>query len=237
MIRNCVDYTGNVFNGFIRLPICIGGAASLTTKTVAGVFGTVMSVATLGLVDKFNRTAQYTGSASRILPTLYRGVLGIVNSKVYESEFVEKEVDGGNPFKENGGKGFFRSLDMLQRVKNEVDDLKSNPSNMSFIAWVITDNIHTRVYYALAAVIDATCRIADFILGVGGAVISIIFLGRIKKLNIAVMRQLTVFGAIDDLSRGIRGFINPWQNSLEGMQPYGYFNPRPTDLYEEKKVC
>lgn len=201
-----INFMGNVVNGVARLPGSMGNVVYSTAYTASGIVGTALSVLSLGLVNKFNHTASFTANASYILPAAYRGVIGILNNEIYDVK------------DSSGGRGKFRnSAETLFYRANTLASAHIHVSKNAFINDVIKgiyNHLGSRLTYAVAAVAAVVARVADLILGVAAAALSLLFLGQLTEVNAFALKNLTVFGMIDDLSLGIRGVVNPYQNHL-----------------------
>lgn len=199
MLVKSTDYLKNTVSALSIFPASVGVIASNATFALTGVIGTALSVLTVGKVEKFNLVASYTRTAAAILPNAYASVVGIFNSEVlFAFEYSKLSKLGVCRTK----------LDLFPKAKAFTDNLSA------ISAGGVKKHVVTRGYYALAAIVAVVSRVADLILGSLAAVLSIACLGRVGKINKFAIENLTIFGAIDDLSRGIRGSVNPWQTYL-----------------------
>lgn len=205
MVNQCAHYVGDVIGGACALPYSCGEAVSYTAKAVSGTCFTFLSIVTGGKVENYNEKADRTVKAAFILPLMYKGVIKILNKKACGKNFYI--ID----FKD----GFLRKkLDLFDFASNYANQV---PLRSSLLGRMITNlqiHVGTRLLYALAAVAAVVSRVVDLILGVIAAMLSVVCFGQVEKLNKFAIANLTVFGVVDDLSKGVRGFVNPGQSYL-----------------------
>lgn len=208
-----VDYAGDALNGIAVLPLYVSDAAAGVISTASGALGVALSVLAIGKVEKFNKTSMGIFNATRILPDVYRGVISIFNKKVRKDSFLlddmGKRIHAGY-FRLSCERLFEKAkvLAKLRAARQPANSLKERVIN------ILHDHIGTRVMYAAASIVTTVSRVADFILGCFAAILSVLCFGRVTYLNKLAFANLTVFGALEDLSRGIRGLVNPWQSYL-----------------------
>lgn len=182
-----------VIDSAFLLPYYGGKVVSCASETISGVLFTALSVLTVGKVKKYNGDAQNTKNSVYILPYAYKGMIGLLGGKISKTDKPER--------------GYFR-----EKFDFPGSGLSSPNGSLLKRAQI---QVGTRILYALMAVAAVVSRIADLILGSVAALLSVISFGRIKELNQFALANLTVFGMIDDVTRGIRGFVNPYQTDLD----------------------
>lgn len=201
MVSKCANYVTDVIGGVCILPTYAGDIVSQTSRTVTALAFTALSVLTLGLVDKFNEAASIKRTSVLILPTAFQGVIAVFNVGAHKYDKVEQ--------------GSFRSeFRLFDKALDCTQRRKSSKLSGRVVNFMIAQ-VGSRLLFALAAVVATIIRVVDLIIGVIAAALSIICLGHVEKLNKLALDNLTILGVINDLSNGIRGFVNPFQSNLE----------------------
>ena len=197
-----LDFGGQFVNGLAQIPVNLGLIVVNSMIPISGVVGTALSCLTGGNVERFNATASTTRNASVVLPCIFRAVIGCLNEKSFYP------IDKKYP-----DLGYCRQLVDLFSQANDYHENISNPgnSNCTFFKKYFV----TRGYYLMAAVVAVITRLADFIIGIGCVFVSFAHFGQWSDFNEFTAKNLTVLGIIDDLSRGIRGVVNPGQSFLK----------------------
>lgn len=218
-MRRAVDYGGDVCVGIANIPKAIGESAHCVMHTASGVIGTALSLVTIGFVNKFNRTAEEgMGFSAKILPCLYLGAIRVLNADVSNDE-LEHETQGHFRSKCNMIFEAAYTYSKGRWVSKRLKLVASNPCT-DCCSHIMKAWIAARILYAVAAVAATICRIADLIIGGFAAVLSVLYIGSKPDLNRFASANLTVFGALEDLSRGLRGVFNPQQRHLHKTNPF-----------------
>lgn len=221
-IRGVINYGGDVCVGIAMLPSAIGESANAVMHTASGVLGTALSLVTIGWVDKFNHTAKHgMGFSAQILPRLYYGAIRVLNKDVSHGR-LNDETEGHFRSKCDTIFEAAHTYSQGKSLGERVGKVLSPETCTDCCSYVLKAWVAARILYAVAAVAAIICRIADMIIGVLSAALSLLFVGSKPGLNRAAYANLTVFGALEDLSRGIRGVINPQQSHLNiRSNPFG----------------
>lgn len=118
---------------------------------------------------------------------------------------------------------FLRSINPTAKVLRGIEDgFLTEAVIPSFVRhtreWVLSKNflkrhVATRLTFALLAVSCVISRLADGIIGVSAACLSILFIGRIRSLNHIAYRGLQFTGVVDDLIYCAVRCINPFSKA------------------------
>ena len=171
------------------VPTLLYYCLSDSVKTVLGVVGTALSVLTGGKDKEFNQLADLTGKSALVLPLLYVRTMQVINPKFKTSE---KSTMGVITSKI--ARPIFRKAG------------KSSENDKFFQKHVVS-----RIAYLSGAIVSTVTRTADLALGILGAALSVITFGAVPKINTFALRHLKSLAVVDDVCKGIRGFVNPQQ--------------------------
>lgn len=229
MISRCANYAGNVVAGIGLLPKCAGKTVSLATEVVSGLFFTVLSAVTFGKIEECNRHVNSTlRGTPQILPTAFGGVLRVLNGGVVEEIRNNPEVGylRGKVCFATANRLAYHPMAYLEvPIENEgpeegkVEVKRQKATLRGRANCFIKGQIGSRFAYALLTAIAVVYRVADFIIGVIAAAASLICLGQNKKVNEVALKNLTIFGVVNDISDGVRGIVNPQQKEF-GYDPF-----------------
>lgn len=194
--------------------------------------GTGLSFLTFRTVKACNKTALLTFHAAQILPSVYLGVISVLNKEVFGNTPFKNTIffDGANEWVSL--RGFFNSrvgsfsisqppisnLEELngEKVRGGVQDKEVAPVHDKKVLPIKISILHaaTRLAFAVETVAAVASRVAD---GIGSiaAVALVICLGRSHTLNKIALENLAAFGTIYAVSVGVRGFVNPLQAKLK----------------------
>jgi hypothetical protein len=225
-VYGCADYAGDVVVGVGELPDRVGNLFRQSTRTISGLFFTSLSVLTLGKVSKFNSSAcGKMDSVDQILPTVYLGVLSIINhskTKVLIPSsygYFRREVTLFDKARDLSGVNYSGKKSLAESSDDEGDDIPLTKLTLrDRVKLFMKEQVASRGMYALAAVVAVISRVADLIIGVLAVAASIICLGKKEKINKMAVDNLTIFGVLDDICNGVRAFVNPMQNDLTGYR-------------------
>lgn len=202
-----------VFGRFVAAGCGVGMIFSETfngIKTVTGIGASVLSVCTGGKVDGINRWAVMTDRSVYSLSDFYR--VGIV--------IVDLSSD-----LEDESKGLFREI-VQDKIIMKCYSLKTYTT---FSGEEKSIKKLNRLAFLSQATLGVVARVVDFVIGVFAAIASVFVAaarmafavcgskklnGVAGSVNTFAYRNLTLLGAIDDLCKGVRGFINPSQKGL-----------------------
>jgi len=173
------------------IPESVKISAKAVGITILGIGGTFLSIATLGKVKTFNQWADKTGCVKYILPTLYAGIMEVINPDIqYNLHDIEKD-------------SFLSTIP--SRLREYATVLALDPRSF------VKQHVFSRGLHLAAAVISMHTKTADLALGVFAAILSIVTLGKVEKINTLAARNLRSLDILDDLCKDIRGIINPQQ--------------------------
>lgn len=166
------------------------------TKGVSGVAFSILSIATLGKVEVINDHAKKAYRLHMILPLLYHSVINVLNPS-YELE------NGGvkkNTTQTAGRLSDFLALPIFQKAYESAKE-----------ADFLSRHLISRGLFAIGTPIAMIAQLADFALGLIAVPISLLALGKVRKINDFAFDQLQGFGVGHTVFYGIRGCINPQQ--------------------------
>ncbi len=177
------------------IPRALGLSVLDAANTVTGIFGSILSVATLGKNDQINQFANYTLSSRKVFSPILECTLKVLNPK---ATFTKETRDA------ECGIVMERSIKMISETA-----LKLSKSEKGFEKHVLS-----RGLFVFAAPVALIARITDLALGILVAGMSLVTLGVSSRINNLAMRQLTSLALINDVMVGMRWIINPHQKHL-----------------------
>lgn len=185
-----VNYVGQTAENIVLgLPIAALKVGVTSLETAGGVAAAAVSVATLGLFDSINRFANKAYTSANIITTAFRAVGRVINP----------DFRG-----HSDGAGI-----VTQAVAGPIHAIAMNTSHKpNFFA----KHVISRIAYGLLAVTSCATRTADFALGIlFGAVAFVPLFARSETVNTLALKHLSSTAVVGDITRAIRGVINPDQ--------------------------
>jgi len=165
-------------------------SAAAIVDTISGLFCTMGSAIALGIKDDLNQIAMHQlESSNKILSGAYLNLLEVINP---ESRVV----------KNNSDPGLISSI-VFPSIVNQAERFANSLSG-------VHKHITSRLTFALLAVSSLITRIADGVIGIIAATLSLITLGNSRRINTIAYRSLMAPGIIYDLSYCTLAIINPY---------------------------
>lgn len=160
-------------------------------EAVIGVVATPFSAITCGRNERLNKQANLTGQAQLILPTIFKGVMSVINPN---AKYVRVNLE------------IAICTIVIKIFGNLFSQLKNSPS-------LFNRQVVLRALIVFAIPVYVIACIADTILAVPVVITSLATVGIFPELNELAFTQLQApLFSITVLSMGLRGLVNPYYN-------------------------
>ena len=171
-----------------------------TIDTIIGLVAGIGALCTLGMhKPSYTFACKHIICADFLISDVYLGLIKMINPRLSLDDSANKA----------GMITEFVST-MLEKRANAFRDSDS----------IFKSHVASRLTIALLALSSIVTRVADGIIGLGAAGLSILCLGKVDELNSLAYRGLQVTGIISDLFVWTVMIINPW---AELENPYEIF--------------
>ncbi len=178
-----------VENIVVGLPEAGINVASSAYKTTVGVAMAIVSICTLGLIERVNSTARAAYFSHELVTIPFKAVGRIINP-----DYAGHSDDTG----------IFTKTFALPLLHKAI--LASYSDNF------FSRHIVSRIGHGLFGAAAVATRVADFALGIVLATVSIVPLfARVETINTLALVHLASTAVIGDACRAVRGVINPIQ--------------------------
>ena len=172
---------------FTAVPVCL---FTNVVDTAIGLGAGVATLCTLGMHQPtYKFTLDHLSSANHVISSIYFGLLRTINPR---SKFDDSVYQNG----------IFAGV-VAKPILECADAFRDSDS-------IFKRHVASRLTYALAGLSCIVTRVADGIIGLGAAGLSVICFGTNHKLNSLAVRGLQATRLITDLFISAVVIINPW---------------------------
>lgn len=186
-----MDIRQSARNLFVGVPQAALGIAFGVISTSVGIVASVASIVTGGKLAGINRLANETLKNTKyIVSSPFASVIRVLNTK-YVSPAAFKE-------------GTFATA-----ISNKVFD---KARILTYSNNPLVERLASRVTYLAGAVLSVATRTADLALGVLSGALALTTLGQSDRINSFALRHLRSTAVVNDVFKGLRGFVNPFQS-------------------------
>lgn len=185
---NIPDIRQSAKNLFISVPLSPVTSALCVVGTAIGLVASAASIITGGAFGAINRFADRLTASRGILAAPYQAVISVLNTKQEYSSYKAGVVTS---------KTAGRMTQLAQRLIHSEKP--------------VVRELGSRAIHALAAVTYTVSKVCDLAIGVFAGAASLLLLGQADRVNDFANRHLMSTGVVYDVSRSLRGIVNPHQ--------------------------
>jgi hypothetical protein len=188
-----LDCITNRIYATFSLPVEVAYAVSNSVNTIGGIALSALSALTVGMHLRINdQASRFSHSSCSILPPILEGLARIAKPTYIRSE--------------NEGKATFTN-----KYYNDLysQGVKFRRSSETGLVGFCERQVASRLVFFSSALLSIATRIADFAIGIFGALRAIFYLGQNNEYNNFAINHLNIFSVIEDVLLGLRGTVNP----------------------------
>lgn len=196
---NIASFFAPRFDAVKKIPIHASKFSRDLAKTIEGAVFSILSAITLGKHKAFNTKSEKSLRTALLLPRIYRASISIINPKA-KYNHLEKEKPTA----------LLASYVVAPIFKYAFEVSQDSES-------FFKRHIVSRGSYALGAFLSFYIKKIDLWTAIPAVIISTITAGKFSEINTLAIKQLSALSYLDDLCKGLRGFVNPHQFDKKSM--------------------